>query len=210
MDFEEIATRPWRPVRRRHGPGQMPGCAAPPRDNDPMPAAAHVFVDETKRQSLLLTAAAPPPQQVALARRVLRGLVLPGQRRLHLVKEREPRRKEILDAIAELAPVVTVYDAAACPRRRQREACLRALVADLAASRAERVVLERDEAVLEVDRSVLYHRVRELGATELRYEHLRAHEEPLLAIPDAVAWCWSRGGMWRQRVRELVHTVHTV
>lgn len=188
----------------------MPACVTLPPDNDPVPNAAHVFVDETKRQSLLLAAAALPPYRVATARRALLGLVLPGQRRLHLVKESDARRKQILDTITELKPVVTIYDASACPRRQQREACLRMLVADLATTRAERVVLELDEAVLDLDRTVLYRQVRELGATELRYEHLRTYEEPLLAIPDAIAWCWSNGRAWRQRVRELVHAVRIV
>ncbi|TLW89225.1 hypothetical protein FFT09_22605 [Saccharomonospora piscinae] len=169
-----------------------------------------MFVDETKRPNLLLTAAALPPQQVASARRVLRGLVLPGQRRLHLVKESPARRKQILDAITELDPTVAVYDAAQHPRRRQREACLQALVTDLSATNAARVILELDEVVRDIDRNVLYRRVRETGATDLRYEHLRAHEEPLLAIPDAIAWCWSRGGAWQARVHELVDTIRTV
>lgn len=38
----------------------------------------------------------------------------------------------------------------------------------------------------------------------LRYEHRRAREELFLAIPDAIAWCWARGGTWRQRVEPVV------
>lgn len=184
------------------------GAVGPALHNGVMPA--HVFVDETKRQGLLLTAAAVLPGELAMARRVLRGLVMPGQRRLHLVKESDGRKKKVLDAIAELAPVVTLYDARGLPHHQQRAACLRALVADLAAERVHRLVLERDDTLLEHDRKLLYREVREFGCAELRYEHLRAHEEPLLAIPDAVAWCWSRGGAWRERVRELVHTVRSV
>jgi len=33
------------------------------------------------------------------------------------------------------------------------------------------------------------------------------HEEPLLAMPDAIAWCWQRSGEWRHRIRELVTEV---
>jgi hypothetical protein len=64
---------------------------------------------------------------------------------------------------------------------------------------------------MEADRRWLYQRVREAGCTEtLRYRHLRAHEEPLLAIPDAVAWCWAKGGEWRSRVEPLVEHVREV
>lgn len=83
-------------------------------------------------------------------------------------------------------------------------------VTDLATTHAARVVLELDEVVRNIDRNVLYRSIRATGTTDLRYEHLRAHEEPLLAIPDAIAWCWSRGGTWRARVRELVDTIRTV
>lgn len=165
---------------------------------------AHVFVDETKQRGLLLTAAAVLPGDLRSARKQLRGLVLPRQHRIHFFRESDARRKQILDATCDLAPTCTLYDGSAHPSRRQREACLRALVADLANAAAQMLVLERDDSILELDRRVLYRATRELDCTELRYEHLRAREEPLLTIPDAIAWCWQRGGHWRDRVRELI------
>lgn len=78
------------------------------------------------------------------------------------------------------------------------------------ASRAQMLVLERDDSILRLDRQLLYQQVREHDCVELEYRHLRAHEEPLLAIPDAIAWCWQRGGPWRDRVRELVTEVRVV
>ncbi|MGQ0841554.1 hypothetical protein [Actinokineospora sp.] len=86
----------------------------------------------------------------------------------------------------------------------QRRECLRAMMADLSLVGTRMLVLELDESVVEVDERVLYEQKRLLGCPNLRFEHLRAHAEPLLAIPDAVAWCWQRGGQWKARVRELV------
>jgi len=34
--------------------------------------------------------------------------------------------------------------------------------------------------------------------------------EQLLAVPDAVAWCWVRGGEWRRRVDPVVRLVRQV
>jgi hypothetical protein len=34
----------------------------------------------------------------------------------------------------------------------------------------------------------------------LRYEHRRAAAEQLLTLPDAIAWCWAKGGDWRRRI----------
>lgn len=172
--------------------------------------AAHVFVGETKSRGLLLTAAAAPPSDLHTARKQLRSLVLPGQRRLHFTKEQDGRRKKILDVVCELAPVVTLYDGSAHPHHVQRGARLRALMTDLAAAGTRVLVLERDDSVAEVDSRVLYEQKRQLGCHDLRFEHQHARSEPLLAIPDAIAWCWQRGGPWKDRVRELVVNMHTI
>ncbi|MFB9685792.1 hypothetical protein [Amycolatopsis plumensis] len=169
---------------------------------------AHVFVDESKRGGYLVTAAAVFPHDLGRARQAVRSLVLPGQRRLHFTHESDNRRKQILDVIAELHPAVTIYDGSAHHRRRQREACLDLLIADLATTGARMLVLETDESVLELDRRALYRATRRHGCPALEYRHHRAHEEPLLAIPDAFAWCWQRGGPWKARAKDFVVAVN--
>jgi hypothetical protein len=48
---------------------------------------------------------------------------------------------------------------------------------------------------------VLFHAAREHGCSDsLQYELLAAHADPLLWIPDAVAWSWVKGGEWRDLV----------
>jgi hypothetical protein len=112
---------------------------------------------------------------------------------------------------ATLPPEVTIYDGSHHPRRQQRQACLSGLLADLAAQPGTLLVIERDDAVLTEDRKLLYRRVRELGCEEtVQYRHQRAHEEPLLAIPDALAWCWHRGSHWKTRVAEMATCVRRV
>jgi hypothetical protein len=171
---------------------------------------AHVFVDESKRGGYLVTSAAMLPGDLNRARQAIRGLILPGQRRLHFTHESDNRRKQILDVLAALHPAVTIYDGSAHDRRRQREACLNGLIADLAATRARMLVIETDESVLELDRRILYRSTRLHGCETLEYRHHRAHEEPLLAIPDALAWCWQRGGPWKARAKDFVCDLKTV
>jgi len=55
----------------------------------------HVFVDETKRRGYLLVASVVIPGEVDALRRTLRGLVLPGQRRLHRKDENDRTRRSI-------------------------------------------------------------------------------------------------------------------
>jgi hypothetical protein len=96
--------------------------------------SAHVFVDETKQRSYLLVASVVVPGDLDPIRRTLRGLVLPGQRRLHMKDENDQRRRAIAAAIAASGGAATIYDAGRRYRneRERRAACLRALVGDAA------------------------------------------------------------------------------
>jgi hypothetical protein len=117
----------------------------------------------------------------------MQKLVLPGRRRIHFHKERPEQRSRILDTIRRLPVRATVYDATAYRRIKiARDACLIALVADLAKIDGVRVVLEVDDSTF------------------------RARDEALLAIPDAVAWSWAKGGHWRAMVRSIISDVRRV
>ena len=141
---------------------------------------------------------------------MIRELTLPGQRRVHFAKESDARRKQVLDVVDLVAPDVVIYDSSLCARRRQREACLEHVVRDLAKSGASLLVIESDESVVALGRRLLFRYVRQLDCDTLEYRHLRAREEPLLAVPDALAWCWHRGGHWRKRVASLVSDVQQI
>lgn len=45
---------------------------------------------------------------------------------------------------------------------------------------------------------------------EKTYVHLKRHEEPLLWVSDAVAWCHQKGGPWIARAAPLVAEVRTL
>ena len=169
--------------------------------------SGHVFVDESKQRDYLLVAAGVMPGDLAGARRELRALVMPGQRRLHMKKERDARRSAIVDAIASIGATATIYNAGR-PGRHEldaREICLRALVVDVSAAGRQMLVLEQDDSLLWWDQQRLIEITREVGCRDtLRYEHRRAEHELLLAVPDAIAWCWAKGGHWRDRVQPLV------
>ena len=75
------------------------------------PVNNHVFVDVTKRRGYLLVASVVIPGEVDALRRTLRGLVLPGQRRLHRKDENDRGRRCIATAISASAVTATIYDA---------------------------------------------------------------------------------------------------
>lgn len=174
--------------------------------------SSHLFVDETKHRGYVLVATAVIPDDLDLIRKMLRGLVLPGQRRLHMKDESDPRRRSIATAIAVSGVTATVYDAGRRYRneRERRAACLHALVVDAAQRSDAMLVLEQDDTLMASDRKLIYRATREANCADLRYEHRRAAAEQLLALPDAIAWCWAKGGDWRRRIEPVITEVREV
>lgn len=171
--------------------------------------AVHVFVDETKRREYALAAVAMPAESLAMARRRLRQLLLGNQRRIHFKDERADRKRQILHTIGELPFDARLYVCdAKSPELRARKMCLERLVRDLCEERAARLILETDESMLVHDRRVLFDSLAAAGcAGSLTYAHLRAHEEPLLWVADAVAWSWPQAAAWRALVQPIVTRV---
>ena len=170
----------------------------------------HVYLDETKRHSYLVAAAFVLPAVQDELRRVVRGLVLPGQRRLHMKDERElpqarhrgcaRRRRHPGDGLRRGGPLL---HRAAAPSR---------LPAGRRPGRGDTLlVLEQDDSLVSWDSQQLIELTRAAGCRDtLHYVHRRAADEPLLAIPDAIAWCWAKGGDWRRRIAPTVSAVRSV
>jgi len=109
----------------------------------------HIFVDETKRAGYVIAAVTVPDTEAI--RRVVRALVLPGQRRIHMKHEQARRRRIIVSALAATQVQATVYDAARRYRTdlAARTACLTVLVEDIAALSGDtRLVIEQDDSLV--------------------------------------------------------------
>lgn len=172
--------------------------------------SGHAFVDETKTNGLLLVVAVIASSDLDPMRKSMRQLRLAGQDRIHFSKESARRRRDIAQVIGASQVLVDVYDATqVAPPHRARGVALRRIVTDIADRGVQRLVIEQDDSVLRHDRTVLYQAVRDAGVQDsLSYVHLPARSEPLLWIPDAVAWCWTHGIDWQRRVSTLVRGVH--
>ena len=127
--------------------------------------------------------------------------------------ENDQRRRSIATAIAVSGVTATIYDAGRRYRneRERRAACLHALIIDVARRGDAMLVLEQDDTLLSWDNQRLIEFTREAGCRDtLRYEHRRAASELLLAVPDAIAWCWAKGGDWRRRSEPIVTYVREI
>lgn len=174
----------------------------------------HVYVDESKAGDYLLAAATVMPGDIDMTRRALNSLLLGGQSRLHMVRESDARRRQMLSTMASLGVSATIYRAARGSAKTEielRGRCLDALVHDLAPLGGSQIVLELDVSLERRDLARLFQAVQREGRERsLKYRHEKASQEPLLAIPDAVAWAWSRGRDWRRRAAEFVLEVRDV
>ncbi len=173
-----------------------------------------VFVDETKHRGYVLVASVAVSEELEPLRRVVRGLVLAGQRRVHMKDENDSRKRAIAAAIVAAGVEAVIYDAGRRYRteRESRAECLRGLVEDTAAAPGHtRLVIEQDDSLVSWDSQRLIELSRSAGCRDrMSYEHQRATAEQLLAIPDAVAWCWGKGGEWRRRITPVVTAVRQV
>jgi len=113
----------------------------------------HTFVDETKHRDYLLVAGVIIPGDLDPLRKAVRGLVLPGQRRLHMNAENDSRRKAIAAMIVDNAIQATIYDAGRrySTERDRRAACLQALVGDAARRGDVMLILEQDDTLVSWD-----------------------------------------------------------
>jgi thiamine phosphate synthase YjbQ (UPF0047 family) len=148
-----------------------------------------------------MAAAFVHPKHLQSLRHGLRQLRPRGRRSVHFNGARDELRHAVLDALVAHDVTAVVVEATGRRGPQQREMCVRKLAQRCLAVEAGIVVLDLDESVVSKDRRWLY---EELHKSEIRYDHMHRHEEPLLWAADAIAWAWQRAGDWRDRVRPLV------
>lgn len=170
--------------------------------------SVHAFVDESQRLRYMICASVISPTDLQAARRELRSLLLPRQGRLHFVNESAQRRRFLLDAMSELPVRNRLYTSAEKePIARQR--AMDALLVDLLDLGGQRLVIECREASQDKrERHLIATAVRRGAApADLAYDHLRARNEPMLWVSDAVAWSYGAGTKWRPRAELLIDHV---
>jgi hypothetical protein len=129
---------------------------------------AHIFVDETKAKGYVIAAATLLEGDLAAPRKRVQALVLPRQRSLHMKDESDPRRRQIIDTILEMADTsgltTAIYDAGREGTELARRAvCLETLVEAAAAHAKARIVLDLDESLQSWDRQRLIEYRRAAG-----------------------------------------------
>ena len=133
-----------------------------------------------------------------------------NQARIHMAKESDGRRKSLLLSIAQMdsAAHLVAVRVSGKSIRSARDAAFGELTGQLVALSADRVIIESCDQDRR-DRQVIGDTLARLGALgALEVQHLRPHDEPLLWIPDAIAWAYGKGTKeWRSFVDPLITRV---
>lgn len=172
-----------------------------PIEANKIPLGSNVYVDETKARGYVLAVVFVPPRDVHKLRASLRNLRARGSRSIHFHKANNAQRAAVIDALTAHDAHAMIITNRTDPKKRPREASIRALARQAVKLEAALIVLERDQTVERDDRRWLF---EELNKTAVRYEHRDRHEDALLWAADAIAWCWQHGGAWKQRVTPLI------
>lgn len=164
----------------------------------------HAFIDESvRRGTYIVCAATIASSDLGVTRTALRSLRAKGQRRIHFSTESDQRRRQLLKEMSTLELASTIYVAKHRDETAARAAILAAAAVDLHGSGVTRLVLEAREGQDKRDRATIYRTLGPHPNPEFHYTHRKPASEPLLWVPDAVAWAWGRDRRWRQRVNEL-------
>ena len=166
--------------------------------------SAQAFVDESGRGSRYhVCVVVVANGDVDALRRVVRSFCLPGQRRWHFVHERDSRRRQIIEALVTSGQVTALIYYGKGRDTQIRAESFRRMVRPLLDRSVTRLIIESREGRDALDRQVLVGQLRRYGENGFGYDHMPPHGDPLLWVADALAWCSSAGGPWRERIEAI-------
>ena len=163
-----------------------------------------VFIDESKSKGFLLCAVEVDAGAVPVLRRTVNSLRLKGQSDVHFVSESPRRKRQILSSLSGFDLRITLISASGSREPELRRACLEAFIRTLQWRTSYQIWLDQDDSHLALDRSTLSSSLALGGFSEfVTFGHSKTRYQPLLLLPDAVAWSSTRGGEWARRIQSM-------
>lgn len=170
----------------------------------------HAFSDESvRRHDYMICAAVLAPSELGSTRRALRRTLVPGSRRIHMIKDGNYRDRYV-SAVAELGIQARLYvtPISSISQRQARSKCLRSMVPDLLGAGVTHLIVEScDQDRQDSDVLVAARALAAADETTFHFDHYQPHEEPMLWAADVIAWAYGRDSRWRHRVAHLIADV---
>lgn len=168
-----------------------------------------VAVDESMAHNYLVAATVVSNNDLRAVEAALAALqaTLPGWR--HMSNQSDQAKGRIIGTLTSISAHTIVFDGGPgrvsgrrVTERVRRDACLSALVHYIANEVLgdTRLILDLDETQARNDELVLQRAKARYKLVGLNYTHLSEHQEPLILVADAVAWCFAKGGLWPGRL----------
>lgn len=154
------------------------------------------YIDESSayrppnRQEYMICAAILDSQDLEQVREELRPLLLPGQVKLHWTDERNSRRRKIVETLSgidSMQAIITHQSEVSKKTERHRRKCLEQMYFELSEMHVHSVTLEsRQEAQNKRDLAHIVALQGQGQSVNIRLQHVRGGDDPILWIPDAV------------------------
>jgi hypothetical protein len=164
------------------------------------------FVDESIRGSkYLLAAVIVEHARHQDLRRELKSLRQFGRSSLHMHKEVVGRKRLIAISVAqmEISCVLAVQELSGQSLISARIKCLNELSGHELVRATNQLTLESSNSI-ELDKRILSNIAYEYSGKFPQYRHLPSAQEPLLWLPDIIAWCVGKGGEFEIQVKPLL------
>lgn len=170
---------------------------------------ATLYLDESKAKNYIFVGVVVADGDSPRLRKRVAALKMPGQRSIHFVKEGNSRRKRLLSEFRDLEVQALKIVSYEKNKLNAREECIREIVAVAMKHGCTSIFFERDESVVSKDESWLKDELAKARPSQpIGFEHLQRHEEPILWVADALAWCDARAGEWSERIKPLIIEVY--
>ncbi|MEO8527735.1 MAG: hypothetical protein ABI435_01520 [Pseudolysinimonas sp.] len=127
-----------------------------------------------------------------------------------MAKESNETKKRLIAHVSglnEIAAVVTITSSGRSDRE-ARDDCLSAITAHLMGFDVRRIVVESCDQDLR-DRQIVGDALAAVGrVARVEIVHHRASDEPLLWLPDIVAWAFGKSAAWKSRISRIqIHEI---
>ena len=168
-------------------------------------------MDESKAKDFILCAVSIDNHALHLARSVTRQQVMPGQRYVHFVSESRNRKLAILNAYSNINLTADFFIVKDGTPAHSRSKALRQLVRTLPSSTSVNLIFDNDENYTAMDREILREELTRMSLVPLvSYSHLPSRNEPLLWLPDALAWTKAKGKEWNLQLEKFSSRTHLI
>ena len=165
-----------------------------------------LFIDESKSKQYVLAVTVVDDSDVPRLRKQLQKLVKSGQRSLHFSGEKDQRRRKILSEIENLGLKAKIIKSDLKYELSARGHCFEQVIDFAIEVKANRIVIERDDSLFKFDEKCLKDLLKKSELEhQIGFEHAYRHEDQLLWVSDAIAWCHNRGGDWAKASAGLVY-----